>query len=80
MAFLLVQGYSYRAIAKDLGVARTTVDRMKRDMVQFNAYARTSPSPPVEPAPDNFNLGHVRLRWQEATSSRSMPASTTRVR
>jgi Homeodomain-like domain len=32
MAFLLLQGYSLRAIAKDLGVARTTVDRMKPDM------------------------------------------------
>jgi Homeodomain-like domain len=38
MAFLLVQGYSYRAIAKDLGVARPTVDRMKPDMAQFNLF------------------------------------------
>ncbi len=61
MAFLLVQGYSYRAIAKDLGVARTTVDRMKPDMAHFNLYARTSPSPPAERAPDDFNLRHVRI-------------------
>jgi IS30 family transposase len=62
MAFLLIKGYSLRAIAKDLGVARTTVDRMKRDMVQFNAYARTSPAPPAECAPEDFTLRHVRIR------------------
>jgi hypothetical protein len=61
MAFLLVMGYSLRAIAKDLGVARTTVDRMKPDMAQLNAYARTSPSPPVEPAQEDFNLRHLRV-------------------
>jgi hypothetical protein len=51
MAFLLIKGYSYRAIAKDLGVARTTVDRMKPDMAQFNLYARRPPSSPAERAP-----------------------------
>jgi hypothetical protein len=63
MAFLLVMGYSLRAIAKDLGVARTTVDRMKPDMAQFNAFARTPPpSPPAEREPEDFNLRHVRIR------------------
>jgi hypothetical protein len=60
MAFLLVMGYSLRAIAKDLGGARTTVDRMKPDMQQFNLFART-PSLPAERAPDDFNLRHVRI-------------------
>jgi hypothetical protein len=60
MAFLFIHGYSYRAIAKDLGVARTTVDRMKPDMAQFNAFAPT-PSPPAERAPEDFNLRHVRI-------------------
>ncbi len=60
MAFLL-QGYSLRAIAKDLGVARTTVDRMKPDMAQLNIFARTPP-PPAERAPDDFTLRHVRIR------------------
>jgi hypothetical protein len=60
MAFLLVMGYSLRAIARDLGVARTTVDRMKPDMAQF-ALARTPPSPPAEREPEDFNLRHVRF-------------------
>jgi hypothetical protein len=53
MAFLLIMGDSLRAIAKDLGVARKTVDRMKPDMAQF-AFARTPPSPPAERAPEDF--------------------------
>jgi hypothetical protein len=52
-------GYSYRAIAKDLGVARTTVDRMKPDVAKV--FAR-SPSPPAESAPEDFTLRHVRMR------------------
>ena len=48
------------AIAKDLGVARTTVDRMKPDMAQFNLFAR-KPSPPAERAPEDFNLRHARI-------------------
>jgi hypothetical protein len=43
MALLRIKGYSLRAIAKDLGVARTTVDRMKPDMAQFNLFACTRP-------------------------------------
>jgi hypothetical protein len=61
MAFLLLQGYSLRAIAKDLGVARTTVDRMKPDMAQFNLFARKPPSHPAEREPEDFNLRHVRF-------------------
>jgi DNA-directed RNA polymerase specialized sigma24 family protein len=34
MVFMLVNGYSYWAIAKDLGVARTTVMRMKSGALQ----------------------------------------------
>jgi Homeodomain-like domain len=60
MVFLLMKGYSYRAIAKDLGVARTTVDRMKPDMAQFNLFAPT-PSPPAERVPEDFTLRHVRF-------------------
>jgi hypothetical protein len=63
MAFLLLQGYSLIAIAKDLGVARTTVDRTKPDLAQFNLfnlYAHTPP-PPAERAPEDFNLRHVRF-------------------
>jgi hypothetical protein len=53
MAYRLLHGYSLRAIAKDLGVARTTVDRMKPDMAQFNLLAPTPP-PPAEHAPEDF--------------------------
>jgi hypothetical protein len=61
MAYRLLHGYSLRAIASDLGVARTTVDRMKPDMAQFNLLAPTPP-PPAERAPEDFNLRHVRIR------------------
>jgi len=61
MAFLLMKGYRLRAIAKDLGVARTTVDRMKPDMAQFNLFAPTPP-PPAERATEDFNLRHLRIR------------------
>ena len=38
MVFLLSQGMSYRASAKDLGVARTTVMRMRSEAARFSAY------------------------------------------
>ena len=38
MVFLLGQGMSYRAIAKDLGIARTTVMRMAPEAARFSAY------------------------------------------
>jgi hypothetical protein len=39
MVFLLGQGMSYRAIANDLGVARTTVMRMAPEAASLSSYA-----------------------------------------
>ena len=38
MVFLLSQGMSYRAIAGELGVARTTVMRMAAEAARFSGY------------------------------------------
>ena len=36
MVELLIQGYSYRGIAREMGIARTTVMRMKLEPARFS--------------------------------------------
>jgi hypothetical protein len=38
MVFMLCKAMSYRAVARELGVARTTVMRMKSEAASFSAY------------------------------------------
>ncbi len=40
MIELLIQGYSYRAIAREMGLARSTVLRMKYDAARFGILTR----------------------------------------
>jgi hypothetical protein len=39
MVFLLVQGYSYRAVAREMGLAVTTVRRMAPEAARLSAFA-----------------------------------------
>jgi len=42
MAYLFIKGYSYRAIARDLGVSHTTVLRMAPDLAAMSRCNRAS--------------------------------------
>ena len=61
MAYLLTQGTSYRAIARELGVAYTTVLRMKSEVAELSGFTDdlSGPGRPVASLRRGDHAGEV---------------------
>ena len=65
MVFMLCKSMSYRAIARELGVARTTVMRMAPEAAGFSAYTNCFVNIPLPTTRFETNKSPDRRREQE---------------